>query len=363
MLTSSRLSLELRLASIIIGVALSACAGSNEFGAVSVNGKKDESGAQSKDAENDQADQPSEVVGAFLACAFMDSENVVLASAKANPNGSVDVGCGMFRGHALAHMASVKVEYSIYTNEKKVVQPPKKDGRPRFDLVMAVPVRDLSGTVLVRLSNGQNPNVALFRKALWSVTAFEGGRGYDVIEDQIQQSSLQSGAEKSIDPTPSTPWWQQLVALVVTTLGQSAMTPASNDIDGSTAYTCSKCRGSTAVSSQDDQVADYVSWTPASVNNGSQSPAPTPDSGSGHQRRPHSQSPSPASVPAPSPAPSAAPNGNGSSSSSDAGSGSGSGSGSAAGSGSTSGAGSASGSASDSGSGASGSGSGSGSGS
>jgi hypothetical protein len=199
--------------------------------------------------EDETADEPVEVSGSFLTCSFMDSETQVVGSAKAQPEGELDIACGLFRqiGDKFGPVddSRLKLQTRILTNQGKLL-PAKFRRLPlgtQMQHITTVPVKHLSGTIHVDYYDPESGNYSSRRKSIPSITEFSAKVQYNVEEDESVGRFLtkEQPLDGSIDlkdgeePSKSPAWWETVIEVISVAFGHAASVPASYD-NGSTIY-------------------------------------------------------------------------------------------------------------------------------
>lgn len=217
------------------------------------DGKGDE---KSGDNEDDQADEPVQVSGAFLTCAFMDSENSVIGQAKSDPQSSLEIACGLFKeqddgSFTRIEDSNLMMQARILTNEGKLVKPEKPAERlpqgSQLQFIVPVPVEHLSGTIHVDYHELATGRYSSRRKSIPTITEFLARYAYDINNDESVERFTNREFElgpidpmDGIEPQNKVKWWEIVAPIVVAVYGPKAKEPASYD-NGGTVYVCNDC--------------------------------------------------------------------------------------------------------------------------
>jgi len=230
---------------------LAGCNSAGDFksgGAIAVT--RNDSGKDKRDSdENEIADEPVEVSGSFLTCAFMDTETEVVYKAQHEPAASLEIACGLFRqigdGFGPVDDSRLKLQTRILTNQGKLI-PADFRRLPlgtQMQHITTVPVKHLSGTIHVDYFDPATATYSSRRKSIPSITSFSAKTKYDVSQDESVRRYLtkELPLNGSIDPQDTVVpeekvgWWMMVLKIIVEVYGKEAAVPASYD-NGSTVY-------------------------------------------------------------------------------------------------------------------------------
>lgn len=233
----------------VIGLSFFGCSSGGDFrsGAAIGVSRNDKDKDSDSDDEKDQSDEPVEVSGSFLTCAFMDSETAVIEKAKENSKANLDIACGLYRkiGNSFGRVddSKLKLQTRILNNKGKLVLVPHRRIEGQMQLITTVPVEMLSGTIHVDYYDPSNGTFSSRRKSIPTITEFMAKIGFSVNDDESvgRFVSGQFPTDGRIDPADSIvpenklDWWALLIPIIVKAFGEQASIPASND-NGATVY-------------------------------------------------------------------------------------------------------------------------------
>lgn len=240
----------------LISLFAGACNSGGDFrGAIGATHDDKDTEKDAEDEEDADANEPAQVTGAFLTCAFMESETEVIDKAKSDPQGNVDVACGLFKktGNSFGRIedANLEMQARILTNEGKLLHVEKTtrlQGGSQLQFVIPVPIQHLSGTIHVDYFERATKLYSSRRKSIPTITEFLAKYSYNVEDDESVTRFVNGELELGrIDPNDSQPpekkveWWQVVVPVVVAVFGPQAQEPASFD-NGATVYKPCKCK-------------------------------------------------------------------------------------------------------------------------
>ncbi len=245
MISRVSLSLFLPLFSLSFG-----CNSAGDFkagGGIGVT-RNDDKDKEDDEDENDSADEPVEVSGSFLTCAFMDSKTIVVSNAQAKPDSSLDIACGLFsqKGNAFGPVddSRLKLQTRILTNQGKLIAAEfvRLPLGTQMQVITTIPVKHLSGTIHVDYYDPATAKYSSRRKSIPSITSFSAKVVYNVEDDESVKRFVNNDfpLNGSIDPQDSVDavdneWWLELVKVIVQAFGPAQSVKASND-NGATTY-------------------------------------------------------------------------------------------------------------------------------
>ncbi len=237
---------------ILLGLALASCneSGGGLAGSVGIGEKSEAAGTapgpKPKDDEAEEADHPVEVSGAFLACAFMDSEAAVLAHVENEATRPVDIGCGLYRAKKPVNVDNLTLKARILTAQGKMYEAKfalvPKGASSQFHVVVKVPPKALSGTIQIDIKNKKQQRAA-FRKAMWAITSFDGSVGFNIGEDVQKQKKLAEEQKDASDgKVVHSSWWEKFVAIAVAIIGEEIRETTNSDF-GTKTFDCDERTG------------------------------------------------------------------------------------------------------------------------
>jgi len=229
------------------GLALAGCEGSGKFGAAAgpmkkVDGQKSSGDEKSADDENEKANVPQEVSGAFLTCAFMESRSDFENHVATSPNSDVHIGCGLYRRSDLQPVDTslLGMQPQVLTYENKLIDL-KFSRMPRgapLQVETTVPVQYLSGTIYLNVS--RNGKYVRFKKSIPTIRSFDAQYQFSIADDMRVQgitfnqdgtaSNISAGVAPVNTDKQSSQWWVYVVKAISNAFGNAASVPPTNDI-------------------------------------------------------------------------------------------------------------------------------------
>lgn len=191
------------LLSAVLGLGLACADGGGLSGA---GKKKKDSKDEASDDENSEdikTSEPQQVSGAWLACAFMDSQQELEAKAKASAEAVVDIGCGVYDSQN-KHIVLQDLNWRWYLIDNKG-KTRELQGRvlpPSAGLKIELPVsmRELMGTIQVTIANGAGMSSAR-RKSITTINYF--GARYGTFDVAAYRASEISEGALLVDQIPA----------------------------------------------------------------------------------------------------------------------------------------------------------------
>jgi hypothetical protein len=194
---------------------LTACSESGGFGTAGKEDKKEEASGGSSDNsqfgvdDDDErlADEPAQVAGAFLTCAFMDSKEDVYNKVKRVADGNttiadgkvptVDIGCGFYdpKTYAKSNTAGLDMSWLLFITNKRKGLLRTRPGGKHFDAISAVPVRYILSAIEVKAEDHEG-GYATRRRNISSISAFNAKSGFDAkvdLDPMVPNQSDKSG--------------------------------------------------------------------------------------------------------------------------------------------------------------------------
>jgi hypothetical protein len=280
----------------LIAVLSWGCNSNSDFrGSIGGSRDKDKKDKDAEDEEDAEANEPAQVTGAFLTCAFMESEADVIEKAKTDTSGNLDVACGLFKKNGAQfgriEDTNLEMQVRILTNQGKLIHGEKTTRLPQgsqLQFVVPIPIEHLSGTVHVDYHERATKRYSSRRKSIPSITEFLAKYSYNVYDDDSVTRFVNGDLELGrIDPQDSVeqempPWWELAIKFVVAVFGPEAKEPASSD-NGATVYMPCNCKNNGGTSSTQNGSSKPTN-AGSSSNTGSSSNAGTgTDSKPGNQ--------------------------------------------------------------------------------
>lgn len=245
----------------LLAALFAGCNSNSDFrGSIGGSRDKDSKDKDAEDEEDAEANEPAQVTGAFLTCAFMESETDVIEKAKTDTGGSLDVACGLFKKNGAQfgriEDTNLEMQVRILTNQGKLIHVEKTTRLPQgsqLQFVVPVPIEHLSGTVHVDYYERATKRYSSRRKSIPTITEFLAKYSYNVYDDDSVTRFVNGDLELGrIDPQDSVEqekpaWWELAIKFVVAVFGPEAKEPASSD-NGATVYMPCNCKNSGSTS-------------------------------------------------------------------------------------------------------------------